>query len=120
MISLQRWGIAVILLTIVWSSGTVETSRGVEKDALMAEQLAEVAKVNAGGDWKADWDSLTKHEIPEWFRDAKFGIYAHWGVYSVPAHGNEWYPRRMYRQVRKPKFGGPIRTALRNQRSTDV
>jgi alpha-L-fucosidase len=33
---------------------------------------------------------------PEWFKDAKFGIYFHWGVYSVPAYGNEWYPRNMY------------------------
>lgn len=33
---------------------------------------------------------------PEWFQDAKFGIYYHWGVFSVPAFGNEWYPRNMY------------------------
>ncbi|HNW51151.1 MAG TPA: alpha-L-fucosidase [Prolixibacteraceae bacterium] len=33
---------------------------------------------------------------PEWFKDAKFGIYFHWGVYSVPAYSNEWYPRNMY------------------------
>ncbi len=47
--------------------------------------------------YKADWDSLAKHnEAPEWFKDAKFGIYFHWGVYSVPAFGNEHYPRTMY------------------------
>ncbi len=34
--------------------------------------------------------------VPEWFKDAKFGIYFHWGVYSVPAFHNEWYPRNMY------------------------
>ena len=34
--------------------------------------------------------------VPEWFKDAKFGIYFHWGVYSVPAFGNEWYPRNMF------------------------
>lgn len=33
---------------------------------------------------------------PAWFQDAKFGIYYHWGVFSVPAFGNEWYPRNMY------------------------
>ena len=32
----------------------------------------------------------------DWFRDAKFGIFIHWGVYSVPAFGNEWYSRNMY------------------------
>ena len=34
--------------------------------------------------------------VPEWFKDAKFGIYFHWGVYTVPAFANEWYPRNMY------------------------
>ena len=44
-----------------------------------------------------DWESLSKHvEAPQWFRDAKFGIYFHWGVYSVPAFGSEWYPSRMH------------------------
>ncbi|MCB1123487.1 MAG: alpha-L-fucosidase, partial [Verrucomicrobiae bacterium] len=44
-----------------------------------------------------DWASLARHnQAPEWFRDAKFGIYFHWGVYSVPAYGNEWYPRWMH------------------------
>lgn len=42
------------------------------------------------------WDSLQTHSTPEWFRDAKFGIYFHWGLYSVPAFGNEWYPHWMY------------------------
>jgi alpha-L-fucosidase len=45
----------------------------------------------------ADTASLMKREpAPEWFRDAKFGIYFHWGVYSVPAFGNEWYPCHMF------------------------
>ncbi len=44
-----------------------------------------------------DLKSLEQYEpAPEWFNDAKFGIYFHWGVYSVPAFGNEWYPRNMY------------------------
>jgi alpha-L-fucosidase len=34
--------------------------------------------------------------FPEWFSDAKFGIFIHWGVYAVPAFDNEWYPRNMY------------------------
>ena len=43
-----------------------------------------------------NWDSLKHHPVPEWLQDAKFGIYAHWGVYSVPAFGDEWYAKRMY------------------------
>jgi len=47
--------------------------------------------------YEANWQSLFQHEAaPEWFRDAKLGIYFHWGVYSVPAFGSEWYPRNMY------------------------
>mgnify|MGYP001161102699 CR=1 FL=1 len=43
------------------------------------------------------WDKLAEHqEAPDWFRDAKFGIYFHWGPYSFPAFGNEHYPRTMY------------------------
>jgi alpha-L-fucosidase len=40
-------------------------------------------------------ESLKGYQCPQWFRDAKFGIYLHWGVYSVVERG-EWYPRRMY------------------------
>ncbi|MFW6163564.1 MAG: alpha-L-fucosidase, partial [Planctomycetota bacterium] len=48
------------------------------------------------------WESLARHEAaPEWFRDAKFGIYFHWGVYSVPAFGSEWYPRNMHIKKRR-------------------
>jgi alpha-L-fucosidase len=44
------------------------------------------------------WSSLNKHSTPQWFKDAKFGIYTHWGVYSVPARGpnGTWYPYYMY------------------------
>jgi alpha-L-fucosidase len=45
--------------------------------------------------FEASVDSLRNYECPEWFRDAKFGIYLHWGVYSVAEQG-EWYPRQMY------------------------
>lgn len=47
--------------------------------------------------FEPNWKSLSKHqEAPDWFRDAKLGIYFHWGVYSVPAFGSEWYPRNMH------------------------
>jgi len=52
--------------------------------------------------YKENWESLSAHEeAPEWFQDAKLGIYLHWGVYSVPAFGNEWYPRNMHLKNRK-------------------
>jgi len=48
--------------------------------------------------YQPTWQSIIQHPTPEWFEDAKFGIYWHWGVYSVPAYDNEWYPRNMYRK----------------------
>ncbi|HWM29390.1 MAG TPA: alpha-L-fucosidase, partial [Woeseiaceae bacterium] len=41
------------------------------------------------------WEEL-RNDPPEWFKDAKFGIYFHWGIYSVPAYHSEWYSRNMY------------------------
>jgi alpha-L-fucosidase len=60
--------------------------------------LADVARADGEGPFRADWESLQKYEVPEWYADAKFGIFIHWGVYSVPAFGSEWYPREMYHQ----------------------
>ncbi len=44
---------------------------------------------------KKDWKELQR-KTPEWFQDAKFGLFFHWGPYSVPAYKNEWYSRNMY------------------------
>ena len=52
----------------------------------------------AAGKYEPTWESLAQYEIPQWYKDAKFGIFIHWGPYCVPAFGNEWYPRRMYLQ----------------------
>lgn len=48
------------------------------------------------GPFKPDWRSLRNYRAPKWLIDARFGIFIHWGVYSVPAFGSEWYPRNMY------------------------
>ncbi|TSA37862.1 MAG: alpha-L-fucosidase [Porphyromonadaceae bacterium] len=55
-----------------------------------------VIQANAQDRYQATWESLKNYECPDWFRDAKFGIFIHWGVYSVPAFESEWYPRLMY------------------------
>ena len=61
-------------------------------------ELAMVDAVIAAGPYDATWDSLSRYRVPRWYRDAKFGIFLHWGAFSVPAFGNEWYPRTMYRR----------------------
>jgi len=65
-------------------------------DAQRGTLLKEVDAVDHQGPFRPDWESLQKYEIPEWYQDAKFGIFIHWGAYSVPAFGSEWYPREMY------------------------
>ena len=65
-------------------------------DTSRAGLLQDIDEVDHEGPFRPDWESLQKYEAPEWYRDAKFGIFIHWGVYSVPAFGSEWYPRLMY------------------------
>lgn len=61
--------------------------------------LAQTLKEAWQGPMSPDWKSLTAYSTPEWYRDAKFGIFIHWGVYSVPAYKGEWYPRHMYERT---------------------
>jgi alpha-L-fucosidase len=67
-------------------------------DAARSSILQSVDRTIALGPYRSDWESLENYKVPAWYMDAKFGIFIHWGVYSVPAFGNEWYPRNMYKQ----------------------
>jgi len=61
------------------------------------------------GPFQATWDSLVgNYRAPEWFRDAKFGIWAHWSAQCVPEQG-DWYARRMYLQG-NPQYEHHLRT----------
>jgi alpha-L-fucosidase len=64
---------------------------------------------NPSGPFDPTWDSLERWQVPDWYVDAKFGIFIHWGVYSVPAFGNEWYARNMYCQG-SPEFEHHVKT----------
>ena len=70
----------LLLLTLMLSFGISIVSRAQSQDM----------------PFQPTWESLSNYQCPNWFRDAKFGIFIHWGVYSVPAYGCEWYPRLMY------------------------
>jgi alpha-L-fucosidase len=65
--------------------------------------VEKIDQVAAAGPFQPDWSSLETYEIPQWYQDAKFGIFIHWGAYSVPAYGSEWYPRQMY--INRPRRG---------------
>ena len=64
----------------------------------MEKYLREINEVIKNGKYKDTWESLAQYRPPEWYERAKFGIFIHWGVYSVPAFGSEWYSRNMYIQ----------------------
>jgi alpha-L-fucosidase len=62
------------------------------------QYLSQIDQVIERGPYRDNWQSLAHHPVPKWYSDAKFGIFIHCGIYSVPAFGNEWYPRHMYNQ----------------------
>jgi alpha-L-fucosidase len=70
-------------------------------DTKVKNYLAKIDEVIQKGSYKDNWESLRDYPVPKWYENAKFGIFIHWGVYSVPAFGNEWYPRNMYIQGTK-------------------
>ena len=75
----------------------------------MSVSYKEIVALNESGPFTADWESLTNYVIPKWFSDAKFGIFIHWGIFSVPAFNNEWYSRNMYVQG-SPEYEHHIKT----------
>ena len=83
-----------LLLICVLSSGVLAA----QSDARVERQIKRAERESSGGPFTANWDSLGAYRVPDWFRDAKFGVFLHWGIYSVPAFGNEWYSRNMYQQ----------------------
>lgn len=76
------------------------TMRIIFKTALIISVLAVLnacKSENKPAKYEPTFQSLEQaNPAPDWFKDAKFGIYFHWGVYSVPAYSNEWYPRNMF------------------------
>ena len=71
--------------------------------------LEEIRQVANQGPYYPNWESLNQFQLPQWFREAKFGIFIHWGLYSVPAFNNEWYSRNMYIQDH-PEFAHHVAT----------
>jgi alpha-L-fucosidase len=89
-----------------------ETSQRVVEDA-----VRQIPTPMAPGPVKPTWDSLKEnYKVPEWFRGAKFGIFMHFGIFSVPAHGNEWYEKFLYAggndEVLKVLFGNDMQLKL--------
>ncbi len=80
----------------------LEWQKSVAKyDTQRAALLKEADRQANDGPFRPDWESLRQYQQPQWYKDAKFGIFIHWGVYAVPGAESEWYPRNMY----KPEEG---------------
>jgi len=108
----MRKYILPLLIMLVFSSSGILSAQ---------EQIIPPRKTIALKDGKADpipagpfqptWESIRQnYKVPQWFLDAKFGIFMHWGLYSVAATASEWYPRHMYnnagiRKTHEEKFG---------------
>jgi len=88
---------------------SIWTNANRKYDTPRAALLKEVDRQIRVGPFRADWESLQQYQEPQWYQDAKFGIFIHWGVYSVPAFANEWYPRNMYQQG-SPEFKHHVAT----------
>ena len=68
----------------------------------IAQRAAAAAPQLPSGPVQPTWDSLkANYQTPAWLEDGKFGIFIHWGLYAVPAHGNEWYVQHMYAGMRQ-------------------
>ncbi|MFS0728213.1 alpha-L-fucosidase [Paenibacillus sp. 1P07SE] len=66
------------------------------QDTLKQTTNTKIQEQIKAGPFEPEWASLSNYSVPRWYEDAKFGIFIHWGVYSVPAYATEWYARNMY------------------------
>jgi alpha-L-fucosidase len=97
------------VLTACVAAAALSAPLRAQTEAQRVRRQLERVSEGMHGPFAPDWNSLGAYRVPQWFRDAKFGIFIHWGVYSVPAFGNEWYSRNMYVQG-TPAFKHQVET----------
>jgi alpha-L-fucosidase len=87
------------------STAELEELRGADLVERARADWKELEAVNAAGPYEPTWESLERHPVPEWYVDAKLGIFYDWGLYSVPGYDEkewkkarypDWYLHRMY------------------------
>jgi len=92
----------ILLAACLFVSCQTNKKPGINIDSVATSKGTELFQPN--------WDNIARnYQFPEWFCDAKFGIFIHWGVYAVPAFANEWYPRNMY-QLNSKEYRHHIET----------
>ena len=101
--------VAAAYLAVAATTGVPEGTLAASDNPKFTARLKEIDEVAGRGPFKPNWKSLESFQVPQWYLDGKFGIFIHWGVYSVPAFGDEWYPRNMYQQG-SPEFKHHVET----------
>lgn len=98
----------------LWAEGGNSTGFDMAPETrreVVAAAVAQIPSKLPPGPFAPTWDSVKEnYRVPQWFVGAKFGLFMHWGLYSVPAHHNEWYEKHMYGAERKwhaEHFGSP-------------
>jgi len=79
--SLKQFSLTLILIAVLNFASLGQNNQPARSDTM----------------FKPNKESLHQYKYPEWFRDAKFGIWAHWGPQAVPRQG-DWYARKMYEE----------------------
>ncbi len=99
-----------ILLPLALASTGIAS---VPSDAVPSVIVSTAEQPVAEGKFEPSWASLRQYEVPEWFRDAKFGIWAHWGPQCEPERG-DWYARHLYFE-NGPLWGANVTASHREQ-----
>lgn len=115
---MNRAPVVTALLFAVLASGsfTAEPIPSTATPGIIVDTRAEPV---AAGKFSPTWESLRQYRVPEWFRDAKFGIWAHWGPQCQPERG-DWYARHMYCQghwqyeQHRKRYGHPSQVGFKD------
>ncbi|KAL9984049.1 hypothetical protein ACROYT_G006305 [Oculina patagonica] len=71
---------------------TASEKENCEEESMISKVLPLIALLSVtSAQYQPTWESLDSRPLPSWYDEAKFGIFMHWGVYSVPSFGSEWF-----------------------------
>lgn len=108
------------VLGIIVGLVAVSAARAEDEQGVLSPQIAvnTTKEPMASGSFEPTWESLKQYECPAWFRDVKFGIWAHWGPQCQPERG-DWYARHMYPEdhwqgkFHREKYGHPSKVGFK-------
>ena len=106
----------MVLVMLAFAFSAISLAPTAGEEAPKPAVQGDVIHAGSKSHYEPTWESLAQHgAVPEWYEEAVFGIYFHWGVYSVPAYGGEKYYRSMYRpghgvyEYHCKTYGDPLR-----------